>query len=269
MGSGWGNLKSPGKEKEFKDAELKPQVPPKDTGVSETAPQIAEPTIGSSDATTTPFVGTEESKPAETAKEQLDPIAPATQQKGFLSGLPFLNKRSRSVSPSANMTETPLHQSETTALSTHETSALEPTTATTEEPIKSVAETNPITDSVNTTNEKATEPLAVNSGNVEVANGPVGNQKRQSVLGNLGRRASTILKGMQSPRKENVAPTTTGPVSEVEEGVGASSVAAADKHIVNGEHSASGLEHPHAVTSDAVPEVGHSQHSNPIVAASA
>ncbi|KAK6395275.1 hypothetical protein LTR65_000745 [Meristemomyces frigidus] len=254
INSGWGSLKSPTKEKELKDAELKPDVPPKDAGVSESAPQIPEPATDSlTPDTTAPQViettePTSESKPAEAAKEQLDAISPNTQQKSFLSGLPFLNKRGRSVSPSANMKEAPVKQEETPVVPAKDESAVEPTV---DEPINPVNETSAAIDPLET---ETTSPTA---------------NKRQSVFGNLGRRASKAFKSYQSPRRENVAPATTD--SAAEEVTEATPAAAdADKPIINGESKALGTEHqPSSIGDVDAVNVGQAQHSTPAVTASA
>lgn len=263
MGSGWGSMKSPIKEKEMKDAELKPDVPPKDAGVSDTAPQIPDPSTEATDAAAVPAVeATEpesEGKSPEAAKEQLDTVSPSTQQKGFLSGLPFMNKRNRSVSPSTNMKEAPVKKEETPVVPAKDEAAVEPIAAATEEPVQPVTETSPATDAADKSIEEPakTETTSPTTGN-----------KRQSMLGGLGRRASKAFKGFQSPRKENTAPVAT----EAKEDAAEDSPAAADKPTVNGETSAPQAEQQQNSIGDVVPEavsVGQHQESTPTITASA
>lgn len=102
-------VKSPSKEKSEKEAELKPEVPPKDAGVSETAPQIPEPTTETAAEPAVPVVAATEpevdSKPVESTKDTTETASPS-DKKGFLSGL-FPNKRNRSVSPSTTLKDAP------------------------------------------------------------------------------------------------------------------------------------------------------------------
>ncbi|KAK5120956.1 hypothetical protein LTR85_005740 [Meristemomyces frigidus] len=269
VSSGWGSLKSPVKEKELKDAELKPDVPPKDAGVSETAPQIPEPTTEiATDATAPPAIETtepeSESKPAEAAKEQLDAISPNSQPKSFLSGLPFLNKRGRSVSPSAAKKEAPVKQEEIPAVPAKDETAVEPAAAATEDPINPVTEPTAATEPLDKPVEQTEEPAKTE------ATSPTAN-KRQSVFGNLGRRASKAFKGYQSPKKENVAPATTEPKTE-EATETAPAVADADKPTINGESKALETEQQPSSIGDVVPdavEAGQPLHSTPTVTASA
>ena len=202
MGSSFSGLKSPGKERSQKDAELKPVVPPKDTGVSETAPQIPEPSIENSE-TPAAIPSTEtteqqnEGKPAEAAKEQLDGISPSNNQPfgGFLSSLPFIGKRNRSVSPSANMKDAPAKKEETPVVPTKDESAIE-------EPFQPVTETTAAHEPVGTPMERVEAP----SQNEPIS--PSAN-KRASMFGNLSRRASKAF-GKQSPmKKENAVPAST------------------------------------------------------------
>lgn len=266
MGSGWGSLKSPSKEKELKDAELKPDVPPKDAGVSETAPQIPEPAAETTtDAAAPPAIETteptSEAKPAEAAKEQLDAVSPNAQPKGFLSGLPFLNKRGRSVSPSATMKEAPAaKQEETPVVPAKDETAVDAPAAAVEEPTTSVPETSTATDPVKQTEEpvktETTSPTA---------------NKRESMFSNLGRRASKAFKGYQSPRKENAVPATTQPKTE-EVTEAAPAAAEADKPIINGESKALETEQQPSSIGDVVPDAvnaGQPEHSTPTVTASA
>ncbi|KAK3069174.1 hypothetical protein LTR53_012708 [Teratosphaeriaceae sp. CCFEE 6253] len=292
--SGWGSMKSPAKEKDLKDAELKPQVPPKDAGVSETAPQIPEPTPAPTHeptaepiATDTPLDTSEQvathGKPAEAAKEALDPLASPPEKKGgFLSSLPFMSKRDRSASPSA-MKDTPLKSEDAPAVPPKEdnvpveesiaaeSGSAEPVSAepaisepavhdpiapVNEAPVADLSAEKPIT--------KAEEPAPIAAAD---ATSPSAN-KRQSYLGNfgnLGRRASKAFKGMQTPRKENTAPTTAAE-PKIEE----SKIAepAAERALVNGENKTAMAEQPNSigdVNPDAI-HIGQAQ-STPTVSA--
>lgn len=258
MSSGFSGFKSPSKEKAEKDAELKPEVPAKDTTVSETAPQIPEP---ATETTETPTVTStepeskEEGKPAEAAKEKLDEVSP--QQKGFLSGLPFMNKRNRSVSPSTNMKEAPKKEEGPVK---EEASPVEPAAVAAPEEATKPAEVPATTE---TTTDKPTEKVE------EPTSTP---NKRSSVFGNLGRRASKAFKGMQSPvKKENTAPTAAETKSEE----ATETVAAEDKPIVNGESKAAepSEQKPDQTIGDVVPgavDAGQPQHqATPTVTASA
>lgn len=215
--SGWNSVKSPSKEKSEKEAELKPEVPPKDTVVSETAPQIpepttaTEPTIEEPATTAAPTVETTaapktESKPAEAAKEKLDAVSPKERSGGFLSN--FLNKRNRSVSPSANLKEAPKKEEAPVAPAKDEVAPTEtaPAAAAIDEPATTTTETPaaPVAEPAEKPAEKIEEPVKKTE---EPATSPSTN-KRQSVIGNLGRRASKAFKGFNTPsnKKENVTP---------------------------------------------------------------
>lgn len=177
-------FKSPVKEKEQNDAELKSETA-NETAVSSTAPQLWEPapdtttTTGTTSAIAEPKIEGDKVAAGETVP------SPNREKKNFLSGLPFLNKRDRSVSPSAA-------SKEVTEIS--EPAPVTPTVAATETGEKS--------------EEKTTSEEPTANGN-----------KRQSVLGGLGRRASKMLSRGQPHRKENVAPTaaaTTATTTETE-----------------------------------------------------
>lgn len=227
FGQSWGNMKSPVKEKEQKDAELKPTVPPKD-GVSETAPQIPEPntTATSEPAIETPTVV----KPTETAisgeaKPEVvkDTTAgtPGKERSGFLSG--FMNKRSRSVSPSTGMKEAP-KPAEQTAKPAESTPFATP--AEESAPADTTTATEPATTSTEPATEKTTE---------KAIEEPKKEEKRSSgFLGNISRRASKAFKGSpianNTPKKEN---KTTGPVKELS----TTETSAEDKKATEGESS--------------------------------
>jgi len=217
----WNSLKSPTKEKAEKDAELKPEVPPKDTTISDVPPQLPDTT------TTEPITGgapvIEAAKPeteaaSETPIAAADVSTPNKEKKNFLSGFrnsSFMSARNRSVSPAA-VTKEPATKTEAPAVPAKEEEmpvaaaasepikAEEPATATTE---AAAAPTVPGESAADkTAEEKLTEPKSD-----ATATSPT-NNKRSSVLGNfssLGRRASKALNNMKSPKKENVAPATT------------------------------------------------------------
>jgi len=201
--SAWGSLKSPTKEKEL---DLKPEVPAKDAAVSDAAPQLPE--TATTEPIETPAVvpATDAANPAitETATEatKTETATPSKEKKNFLSGLSFMNKRERSTSPSAAK-EQPLKTETTTAApvvpAKDEVVATEPVKA--EEPVTEAA---PVV--APTTTEAVEEPKT------SEATSPTGN-KRQSMLGNLGRRASKAFNGIK-PKKENAAPTTDKTVEE-------------------------------------------------------
>jgi hypothetical protein len=214
--SAWGSLKSPSKEKGEKDAELKPEVPAKDAAVSEAAPQLPE--TATTEPIETPVVApiTDSTKPeiTETAPEATkttDAFTPNKEKKNFLSGLSFMNKRDRSVSPSAAAKEQPL-KTETPAVAPvvpakDEVVAPEPIKA--EEPVTEAVPAVPAsTETAEKPVDKFDEPKTTD------ATSPNGN-KRQSMLGNLGRRASKALNRIQ-PKKENTTPVTDNktPVTE-------------------------------------------------------
>ncbi|KAI7525690.1 hypothetical protein KC331_g17386 [Hortaea werneckii] len=256
MSSGFSGFKSPSKEKSEKDAELKPEVPAKDSAVSESAPQLPEP---ATETTETPAANAEaekaDSKPAEAAEKKPEE---ATQQKGFLSGLPFMNKRNRSVSPSANATETPAKE---------ESAPVEPTTvAAPDETIKPAAAETPATDG---NAEKADEKPAEKAEEPKAPAEATPN-KRSSMFGNIGRRASKAFKGMQSPtKKENAAPVAAEGKKEESAAEGAATKSDEDKPAVDGESKAtepSSEQKPAETIGDVVPgavNVGENEHQQP------
>jgi hypothetical protein len=202
--SAWGSLKSPTKEKEL---DLKPEVPAKDAAVSDAAPQLPETTTAEPIETPVAAPITDANAPAitEPAPEAIktETATPSKEKKNFLSGLSFMNKRERSTSPSAAK-EQPL-KTETAPVvpAKDEVVATEPVKA--EEPATDVA---PV---VATTTESAVEEPKASEA-TSPAGTPTAN-KRQSMLGNLGRRASKALNRIQ-PKKENAAPTTDKTVEE-------------------------------------------------------
>lgn len=201
--SAWGSLKSPTKEKEL---DLKPEVPAKDAAVSDAAPQLPETTTTEPIETPVAAPVTDATTPAITEPTaeatKTETATPSKEKKNFLSGLSFMNKRERSTSPSAAKE----HKTETAAPvvpAKDEVVATEPVKV--EEPATEVA---PVV--APTTTEAVEEPKA------SEATSPTGTptaNKRQSMLGNLGRRASKALNRIQ-PKKENTAPTTDKTVEE-------------------------------------------------------
>lgn len=243
MGFG-GGLKSPQKEKDEKDAELKPEVPPKDEPVSDEPPQIPATNVEAAEETKADESKTEEDKPS-TPEEKKEATTPGKEKKNFLSGLSFM-KRDRSVSPSANMKEAPAKTEEPAA-------AEVPKEA---EPVEegktdeAVAETT------------AVEPLKPATG--DETGGKT--EKRQSVLGSLGRRASKAFKGMQTPKKENTAPTTEAKKEET-----AVAEPAKEEPTTNGEVKTDESSAPAAI-GDVVPDainVGKPENQPATVTASA
>lgn len=278
MKAGFGNIRSPVREKDQKEAELKPQVPPKDeAGVSETAPQIPEPTstdpvkeaeipavAGKTAAAADVAQPAGEHKPAEAAKDKLDEIAPAGGQKGFLSGLPFMGKRGRSVSPSTPMKEQPVKKEETPIVPAKDETPLEPTPAKIEEPIVPTAPA-----ATNGTAQTAETPLEKAA--AEPKKDDITPNKRQSMLGGLGRRASKALNRMQAPqKKENVVPAGTTEPKKVEE-TAAGLNRDEEKPLVNGEAKAAEAEAQPSSIGDVVPDAIHTgqAQSTPTVTASA
>lgn len=230
-------MKSPSKEKAEKDAELKPEVPPKDTAVSDVPPQLPETTA------TEPISGappaTEAAKPeteaaAEAPVAAADVTTPNKEKKNFLSGFrnsSFMSGRNRSVSPAA-VTKEPATKTEAPAVPAKEEET--PVAAAATEPVKTeepVAATDaaaaPLVPGESVADKPTEEKLAEPKTDA-TATSP-SNNKRSSVLGNfssLGRRASKAINNMKSPKKENAAPTTAATESKpVEE----ESALAADK----------------------------------------
>lgn len=230
--SAWSNIKSPSKEKSEKDAELKPEVPAKDATVADAAPQLPE--TATTEPIETPVVApvpTDATKPEITeptpeATKTTEVLTPNKEKKNFLSGLSFMNKRDRSVSPSAAVKEQPT-KTETAAPvvpAKDETAVVEPVKV--EEP---VVEPTPVAAPVAT--ETAEKPVEkVEEPKSPEATSPNGN-KRQSMLGNLGRRASKALNRIQ-PKKENAAPTSEKKVEE-DAAVPATSEKKADEPVVS------------------------------------
>jgi hypothetical protein len=240
MQAGWGSLKSPQKEKDEKDAELKPEVPPKDEPVSEHPPQIAATNIESAEPAAEE-VKTEEAKPS-TPEDKKEATTPGKEKKNFLSGLSFL-PRNRSVSPSTPMKESPAKTEETAAAEVPK----EPEPVEEGKADEAIAETT------------AVEPL-------KPAEEPAKTEKRQSVLGSIGRRASKAFKGIQAPKKENTAPATEAKKEET-----AVAAPAAEEATTNGEVKPADSAEPKSI-GDVVPDAitaGKAEHQPAAVTASA
>ena len=242
---GWSSIKSPSKDKEQKDAELKPEVPPKDEPVSENPPQLPE-TNAETEPAAEGFKPETETK-LDTAKDAV--TTPGKEKKNYLSGLSFINKRNRSVSPSEAMKDPPA-KTETAAEAPKEEVA-EP--AKTEEP---AAETI-APESTEEPADKTEEPAKTEASKPN---------KRESVLGSLGRRASKAFKGISAPKKENAATTTEDKKDETAE-----AAPAVGEPKTNGESKPTESEAQQSI-GDVVPDainVGQPQHTTPTVTASA
>ncbi|WPG99631.1 Hypothetical protein R9X50_00244900 [Acrodontium crateriforme] len=250
---GWGSMKSPVKEKDIKDAELKSEAPIKDG--AEVTPEIA------TEAPLAPVVDTTAEttvKPAEAVKEQTGAVSPS-QKSGFLSGLPFLNKRNRSVSPSAVKKEEPVKSEEAAVPASEDVTeaVTAPATSEVDKPFVDAPITQaPVTDAV-----AAEKP-------VEKTEEATKAEKRQSVLGSLGRRASKALNRMQAPKKEAPAVPAAADVAK-EESVVADATPAADKTVANDEHAVEAKTEQVPAIGDVVPEAVTATTSTPVVTASA
>ena len=167
-------MKSPTKEK---DAELKPEVPAKDGAVSEEPPVLPETATTERTDAEAEATKIESKAEDEVVKEnQKEEVAtPSKEKSSFFSGL--IPKRGRSVSPSANMTK---NEAEAPKDTTEEAAK------TTEAPAETAA-----TDAT----DKVEEPAKTETSTPN---------KRSSVLGSLGRRASKAMGGMRGQKKENV-----------------------------------------------------------------
>lgn len=247
VSSGWSGLRSPAKEKDIKDAELKSEGV---NAVSSEPPVLPE-TAATTDTTAVTAVPAVEEPVAEPkVEEQKEEVAtPSKEKNNFLSGIGGFIKRNRSVSPNTHKKE-PVKAEETTAVT-----ASDPIAPT--EPIVKAEE--PVTEIAATAAEPSTE-TAVEESKTETTTP----NKRQSVLGSLGRRASKALNRIQAPKKENTAPAATEAKAEE-----ATTVKPAEETpIVNGEGK---KEEPQSI-GDVVPEavnVGQPQHTTPAVTASA
>jgi len=170
----FGKLMSPSREKGAKEAELK--EPTKDAVVSENPPVLPETTTEATADSSVPAV----TEPATEAPKEAEAASPSKEKTNFLSS--FM-KRNRSVSPST---------------------ALNKEAAKTEEPAVPAAQADEVKteEAAAQPEEEAVVPTETPTEEKSTVN------KRQSVLGNLGRRASKALNRMQAPKKE-AAPAAT------------------------------------------------------------
>lgn len=248
VSSTWGSMKSPAKEKDLKEVELKPEIPATDAGiVSENPPVLPE--TGSTEPaaeTALPVVA----EPAVEAKTETTTEAPVEAPKEKNNFLASLIKRGRSVSPST---------SKKTIASKEEAPAV---------PAVPAAETGePVAKAEVPT--AAAEPVVADSteqaGKIEEPKTEANVNKRQSMLGNLGRRASQALNRMQTPKKQSGAVATTEPTAEEVNEV----KPVEETHAVAGEEKATDAQ---PAIGDVVPEAvsaGQPQQPTPAVAASA
>ncbi|SMQ46991.1 unnamed protein product [Zymoseptoria tritici ST99CH_3D7] len=202
VSSGWSSIKSPTKEKEQKDAELKIAEPHTTEAVSENPPVLPEtattepvpaPVVPAVEEPAVVDKKTENTTPAETSE-------PTKEKSNFLT---TLMNRARSVSPSTQKKEQHAKKEETTVAPVEEAKVEEPAVVATEPAAATTVEpTSPVA-------EKTEEPTSKAD-------------KRQSVLGNLGRRASKALNRIQTPKKE----TSTAAETKKEENAVEKDVAA-------------------------------------------
>ncbi|PPJ53379.1 hypothetical protein CBER1_00997 [Cercospora berteroae] len=255
VSSGWSGLRSPAKEKDLKDAELKNETTTA-APVSENPPVLPE-TAATTDSTAVTAIPAVEEPVAETkTEEKKDEVAtPNKEKNNFLSGIGGFIKRNRSVSPNTHKKE---------AAKADETAPAPAESAVTEPVVKAE---EPATESAATAAEPSTEAPAekVEEPKTE-ATTP---NKRQSVLGSLGRRASKALNRIQAPKKENAAPAATDAKAEETAAV----KPAEETPAVNGETTKDEPEAPKTI-GDVVPDavnVGQpqQQHNTPAVTASA
>lgn len=193
VSSTFGTLRSPAKEKDLKDAELKVE-PAKDGAVSDTPPVLPETARSTDSAADTAIPALQEPAAEPKAEEKEVPaVSPSKEKNSLFTGIGGYLKRGRSVSPST------LKKDQTKKDETVE----EPATI---EPVAKVEE--PATEGGATAAEPSSEtPVEkVEEPKTETTTTP---NKRQSVLGSLGRRASKAINRFQAPKKENVAPAAT------------------------------------------------------------
>lgn len=245
-------MKSPAKEKDLKEVELKPETPATDAGVVSENPPVL-PETGSTEpaaVTALPVVA----EPAVETKPEATTEAPAeTPSKEKNNFLASLIKRGRSVSP--NTTKKTANKEEVPTV------PAVPATETAE-PVVKAEEPTPVAEPVVVAD--TTEPTE----KVEETKTETNADKRQSMLGSLGRRASKALNRMQAPKKETTpAVATTGATTE-EEVVEAKPVE--ETPVVATESKATDAQ-PTTI-GDVVPEAvstGQPQHTTPAVSASA
>lgn len=248
VSSTWGSMKSPAKEKDLKEVELKPETPATEAGVVSENPPVLPETGSTEPATTAVPVVAEpavEAKSETTADTPVD--TPTKEKNNFLASL---IKRGRSVSP--NTTKKTANKEEVPAV------PAVPATETAEPVVKAEEPTTvaePVVADTTEPAEKVEEPKTETNAN-----------KRQSMLGSLGRRASKALNRMQAPKKETPAVATTEATTE--EAVEAKPVE--ETTAVTGESKATDAQP--ATIGDVVPEAvsaGQPQHTTPAVSASA
>ncbi|KAM3418964.1 hypothetical protein BST61_g4921 [Cercospora zeina] len=250
VSSGWSGLRSPAKEKDIKDAELRNE-PAAAAPVSDNPPVLPE-TAGATDSTAAPIAPAVEEPATEVkAEEKKEEVAtPNKEKNNFLSGIGGFIKRNRSVSPN-----TPKKES---------AKADEAVAAPADEP--AVKSEEPATEATAAAAEPSTEaPIEkVDEPKTETTTP----NKRQSVLGSLGRRASKALNRIQAPKKENTASAAADAKAEDTAAV----KPAEETPAVNGETKKEEAEAQKSI-GDVVPDavnVGQPQQENtPTVIASA
>lgn len=227
VSSGWSGLKSPAKEKDAKDAELKPEN--KDAVVSENPPVLPE--TATTEPVETPAVpAVEEPTEAKTEAAKEETATPTKEKSNFLSS--FM-KRNRSVSPSTQMKQEPAKKEETPV-------AAEETPATEASKVEEPATTEGA--AVETTEAEKPAEKTEEAAKTETPN------KRQSMLGNLGRRASKALNRIQAPKKTE--PTAAASTEAKKEETTEGAKAAEETPAVNGE-----TKQKEEVCADAIPPI--------------
>lgn len=243
VSSGWSGLRSPAKEKDIKDAELKPETV---NAVSSEPPVLPETAAATESTAVIAVPAVEEPVAEPKAEEQKEEAAtPSKEKNNFLSGIGGFIKRNRSVSPNTHKQD-PVKAEETSTVPASEPAAIAEPVVKAEEPATEVAATAAEPSTETAVEEPKTETTTPN--------------KRQSVLGSLGRRASKALNRMQAPKKENAAP-----VAETKADEATTVKPAEETPLVNGK------EEPQSI-GDVVPEavnVGQPQHTTATVTASA
>lgn len=255
VSSTWSKIQSPVREKDQKEVELKPESA-NDAAVSENPPVLPETTASTEVAdTAVPAVEEPKAEEATEAKKDEPAASPSKEKSNFLSGIGGFIKRNRSVSPSTHMKE-PAKKEETPAVEEPVVADPAAAEAKAEEPATeagAAAET-----STETPAEKVEEPKTENTTP----------NKRQSVLGSLGRRASKALNRIQAPKKDSSAPAAT----EAKKEETAETKPAEETPEDNGESKKAEPEAQQSI-GDVVPDavnVGQPQHqSTPAVSATA
>lgn len=258
VSSGWSGLRSPAREKDVKEAELKPETVGA-APVSENPP-VLEPVVQDTPATTdstavTAIPALEEPVTEIKPEEKKEEVAtPNKEKNNFLSGIGGFIKRNRSVSPNTHKKEAAKTEDAAVVPAAEQTTTAEPVVKAEEPAIEGGAVA--AEPSIETPADKVEEPKTE-------ATTP---NKRQSVLGSLGRRASKALNRMQAPKKENAAPATAEAKTEETTAV----KPAEESALVNGEAKKTEPEAQQTI-GDVVPEavnVGQ-PNANPAVTATA